>query len=237
MFLYGCGIISTILRCYMNINEERNLRIKLLTENLLYNKDLYSLTVYPSSYSSSNIVLKFHELSTGDSIKLTIFFTCDEKYIYFENPSDILRMNYIFELNNAEDLNKEIIEQIMLISNQHSFINCFLFGPQQCSFDNNYKISKINTPADIITFSKELKPFVPQYCLSSALNVKFIIKDDFSGVDIYYFLNARINGELYTGTPQNVFNELLTRYAGEVIGKNLEDLTLSDHTLLAMVKI
>jgi hypothetical protein len=221
----------------MNINEERKLRIELLTENLLYNQDLYSLTVYPSSYSSSNIVLKFHELSTGASIKLTIFFVSDEKYIYFENPSDILRMHSIFELNNAEDLSKEIIEQIRLISNQHSFINCFLFGQQQCSFDNNYKISKINTPADIITFSTELKPFAPQYCLSSALNVKFIIKDDFSGVDIYYFLNARINGELYTGTPQNVFNELLTRYAGEVLGKNLEDLTLSDHTLLAMVKI
>lgn len=221
----------------MNINEERNLRIKLLTENLLYNQDLYSLTVYPSNYSSRNIMLKFHELSSGDSIKLTVFFTCDERYVYFENPSDILRIDSLFELNNADDVRKKIIEQITIISNQHSFINCFLFGQQQCSFDNNYKISKINTPADIITFSKELKPFAPQYCLSSSLNVKFIIKDDFSGVDIYYFLNARINGELYTGNPQNVFNELLNRYAGELLGKKLEELTLSDHTLLAMVKI
>jgi hypothetical protein len=219
--------------------EQRKLHIQMLKENLSYNKETYSMDVSPITTSSRNILLRFDNLDTGTSVKLIVAFQEDFTYIAFDDKSIIQTIPDIFNVSKTDNLNKQILEKISLVVNQYNFINCFLFGRQKCSFETNYNTAsfKINNPADFIKFSKELKAFLPNYCLNSGLVVRFLLNDDFSSVSIDYIFNCHINDEYYSGRPEVVFNELLTAYACEPLNKNLEELTLRDHVLLQMVKI
>lgn len=211
----------------------------MLKENLSYNKESYSMDVSPITTSSRNILLRFDNLDTGTSVKLIVAFQEELPYITFTDKSVIQDIPDIFNISDTDNLNKQILEKISLVVNQYNLVNCFLFGRQKCSFENNYNTAsfKINNPADFIKFSKQLKPFLPNYCLNGELSVKFLLSDDFSSVNIDYILNCQIHDEFYSGRPEIVFNELLTAYACEPLNKNLEELTLRDHILLQMVKI
>jgi hypothetical protein len=219
--------------------EQRKLHIQMLKDNLSYNKESYSMDVSPITTSSMNILLRFDNLDTGISVRLIVAFQDELPYIAFTDKSIIQDIPDIFNISKTDNLNKQILEKISLVVNQYNFINCFLFGRQKCSFDTNYNTVsfKINNPADFIKFSKELKPFLPNYCLNAGLVVRFLLNDDFSSVNIDYIFNCHIDDEYYSGRTEVVFNELLTAYACEPLNKKLEDLTLRDHTLLAMVKI
>lgn len=223
----------------MNRINERNLHIQMMKENLLYNKDSYSMDVSAVMTSSSSILLRFNHLKTGASVKFIVLFDEEQPYITLSDQSTIDHIADIFNVSKANNLNTQILEEISLIFNQHDFVNCFLFGSQKCSFDNNYTSTsfKINNPTDLLTFSKELQPFLPRNCLRSYLNIKFLLLDDFSCIKIDCNLTCRIDGGVYSHSPEIVFKNLLTKYACDTLDKNLEDLTLSDHVLLQMVKI
>lgn len=211
----------------------------MLKENLSYNKESYSMDVSPITTSSRNILLRFDNLDTGTFVKLIVVIEEELTYIAFSDKSIIQCVPDIFNVSKKDNLNKQILEKISLVVNQYNFVNCFLFGRQKCSFDTNYNTVsfKINNPADFIKFSKELKPFLPNYCLKSGLVVRFLLNDDFSSVNIDYIFNCHIDDKYYSGRPEVVFNELLTAYASDPLHKNLEELTLRDHLLLQMVKI
>lgn len=219
--------------------DQRKLHIQMLKENLSYNKESYSMDVSPITTSSRNILLRFDNLDTGTFVKLIVEFKKDLTYIAFSDESIIHCVPDIFNVSKEYNLNKQILEKISLVINQHNFVNCFLFGRQKCSFQTNYNTVplKINNPADFIKFSKELKHFLPNYCLNSGLVVRFLLNDNFSSVNIDYIFNCHIDDKYYSGRPEVVFNELLTVYASDRLHKNLEELTLRDHILLEMVKI
>lgn len=224
----------------MHSNDyQRRHYIQALSQRLVFNKDKYTLTVFPEPTSFYNISLNFTNIETKQVIKLVMGFKADYACIIL--PRDNCNIQHIPAIFNVGDmdLNQDILTAIDRIDAKHKFVNCFLFGNQRLSIDNNYTSAhhKIHNPLDFVTFSKELKPFLPSYCLNSYFDIKVLIRNDFSGIMLDYALTCKIDGNTYAGNPDDVLKELLTDYACTRLNKRLEDLTFRDHTLLEMLKI
>lgn len=223
----------------MSSEYQRNYYMQVLRERLVYDKENYELTVSPVRTSNHNIQLMFKGFYIDMDMKMILVIEGEKLVLFFDDKSKIKRADRVFNIGVKGELDRQILNQIEVITNQLKFVNYFLFDNRQYATDNNYNSVdfKINTPNDILKFSKELKPFMPTHCLDSKIIVRFMLNDDFTRFEPHFFVNSRIDGNLYSGTPEEVINHLLVAYACEPLNKKLEDLTLRDHTLLAMVKI
>lgn len=223
----------------MSSEYQRNYYMQVLKKRLVYDKENYELTVSPVNTSYHNIQLIFKGLYIGMDMKMILDMEGEKKCLVFGNESKIQQADSVFNVGVKGELDRQVLNQIEVIANKLKFVNYFLFDNRKYATDNNYNSVdfKINTPNDILKFSKELKPFMPTNCLDSKIIVRFMLNDDFTRFEPHFFVNSRIDGNLYSGTPEEVINHLLVAYACEPLNKKLEDLTLRDHTLLAMVKI
>lgn len=218
---------------------QQNYYIKLLEQQLVFNAEEYTLKVSSNNSSYHNVDLMFYHKSTLKSIPLTVVFDMDKYYITLNKASDIVKIPDIFKTPDGIDLHAEALEKINDIINQHRFINYFIFGDKRSSITNNYDTVEhlIETPQDLLTFSKELKPFMPPDCLNSAIKVIPLLKPNFSGVIFDYNLRCHIDHDIYSDSAEKVWAALLTKYVCGPLNKELHDLTLRDHVLLKMVKI
>jgi len=223
----------------MSSYYQRNYHINLLEKHLVFNTEEYTLKVSPNEYSYHNVNLRFNHKVTFSSTLLTVVFDMDKYYITFGSSSDILKISDIFKTANNQNLHSLVLDKIKDITNQHQFINYFMFGDKKCTITNNYDTVEhlIETPQDLLGFSKELKPFMPPDCLSSAIKVIPLLKPDFSGIIFDYNLRSHIDHDIYSDIPEKVWANLLTKYVCGPLNKDLHELTLRDHVLLKMVKI
>lgn len=223
----------------MSSYYQRNYHIQLLEQHLVFNTEEYTLKVSPNDGSYHNVNLRFHHKSTLKSISLTIVFDMDKYYITLNKDSDIIKIADIFKTPDSIDLHTTALNTIKNIVNQHHFINYFMFGDKRSSITNNYDTVEhlIESPQDLLTFSKELKPFMPPDCLNSAIKVVPLLKPNFSGVIFDYNLRCHIDHDIYSDSPEKVWAALLTKYVCIPLNKELHELTMRDHVLLKMVNI
>lgn len=223
----------------MSSEYQRNYNMNVLSQRLVYNKDNYDLTILPVTTSAYNMFLNFKDRYIDNEIKLVLVNFCNQMFISFREPSNIQYVDNLFNKGAIGALDKEILNKIEMIYNQIKFVNYFLFGDREHYIGNNYNSVdfKINTPKDLLTFSKDLYPFKRTNCLDVHVMVKFMLTEDFSTFNTQFTINARIDGNVYTGAINEVINELLVAYACNTLEKKLAELTLRDHVLLKMVKI
>lgn len=223
----------------MSSYYQRNYHIKLLEQQLVFNTEDYTLRVSANDSSYHNVNLRFYHKKTLKSIPLTVVFDMDKYYITLNYPSDIIKIADIFKTSTSIDLHTSALDTINDIINQHNFVNYFIFGDKRSSITNNYDTVEhlIENPQDLLTFSKELKPFLPPDCLNSAIKVVPLLKSDFSGVIFDYNLRCHIDHDIYSDNPVNVWTALLKKYVCGPLNKEIHELTMRDHILLKMVNI
>jgi hypothetical protein len=219
---------------------QRNYNMDMITKRLSYNRDSYELSVSPVTINIHNIHLNFTHRETGRITKAMLLDVNGVFNIMFSaDPFSIRQLDNIFNTGESGVLDKQITDSIKAIENQFKFISSFLFGTRMHSIKNNYDSVdfKINNPADILTYSKELKPFMPSNCLDVNINLNIMMTPDYSGLSFKYVTKAKIDSDFYSGDVTEVIGELVENYACKPLNKPIEDLLLRDHVLLEMLKI
>lgn len=218
---------------------QRNYNMEIIKQKLSYNRDSYELSVSPVTINIHNIHLNFTHIETGKITKAMVLDVNGVFNLMFSaDPFSIRQLDNIFNTGQRGELDSQITANIKNIANQFKFINSFLFSDRQHSINDNYDniYSNINKPSDIITFSKELKPFMPNNCLDVNINLNIILTD-FTTLSFKYIAKAKIDSDFYSGDVDEVISELLTKYACKPLNKTIKDLVFRDHVLLEMLKI